>query len=221
MITAEHKKWAYFLFDHYVKHIVKKDFDHFYLVNETPDIETGKSMLVAPNHFSWWDGFFIYLIKRLFFDERNIYLMMLEEQLRRYWFFRKVGCYSVDAANSADLKKVLEYTVQILRKPDSFNIIFPQGEIEDPEISEPTIKPGIFHIIRKAPDDLPILPIAFRIQYWEERKPDIFCRFGNVLLASDIKQHTSVFKKEFQNNIDELKVSSMKRTFERNIMNLL
>ena len=60
-----------------------------------PEFDKSKSLIVTPNHFSWWDGFFIYWTNKKLFN-RKLYVLMLEEQLKRYWFFKKLGCYSID-----------------------------------------------------------------------------------------------------------------------------
>ena len=59
MIKADHKKWAEFVFDIYLRRLLKKSFYDFRIINELPAFDYSKSIIVTPNHFSWWDGFFI------------------------------------------------------------------------------------------------------------------------------------------------------------------
>ena len=60
MINADHNKWAEFVFDIYLKRLLKKSFYDFRIINKLPEFNKSKSIVVTPNHFSWWDGFFIY-----------------------------------------------------------------------------------------------------------------------------------------------------------------
>ena len=59
-------------------------------------------------------------------------MMMLEEQLRRYPFFRQLGAYGILPDNSDDVRKSISYTVNIIEKPEAKGVavcIFPQGEL--------------------------------------------------------------------------------------------
>ena len=55
---------------------------------------------------------------------------MLEEQLKRYWFFKKLGCYSIDLNDSRKMIVSLKYTMDLLLKPNNLVTIYPQGEIQ-------------------------------------------------------------------------------------------
>ena len=81
MIKAKHVKWAEIVFDFYLKRLLVKSFYDFRIINELPFLDSSKGTLIAPNHFSWWDGFFVYWLnnKKL---NKNLFVMMLEEQLK-------------------------------------------------------------------------------------------------------------------------------------------
>ena len=53
MIKADHKKWAEFVFDIYLRRLLKKSFYDFRIINELPVFDYSKSIIVTPNHFSW------------------------------------------------------------------------------------------------------------------------------------------------------------------------
>jgi hypothetical protein len=44
---------------------------------------------------------------------------MLEEQLKRYWFFKKLGCYSIDLNDKRKMIVSLKYTMDLLLKPNN------------------------------------------------------------------------------------------------------
>lgn len=55
--------------------------------------------------------------------------MMLEEQLKRYWFFNHIGAFSVKKGSKSILES-LNYCSEILNNPNSILVIFPQGKVE-------------------------------------------------------------------------------------------
>ena len=131
MIEAKHIFWAEKLFQFYIFRLLKKHFHAFHLLGEIPKIDPNIPVILIPNHSTWWDGFFFYLLNRKLF-KRTIYLMMLESQLSKYHFFSKVGAYSVAPENPKKILQSLRYTIGLLKKhTDKKPIIciFPQGEM--------------------------------------------------------------------------------------------
>ena len=60
-------------------------------------------VLLISNHISWWDGFWAMYIN-LKVLKRKFHFMMLEEQLRKYWFFNYTGGFSVNKKSKVFLK---------------------------------------------------------------------------------------------------------------------
>lgn len=203
MIKADHKKWAEFIFDIYLRKLLKKSFYDFRVINELPALDDSKSIIVTPNHFSWWDGFFIYWTNKKFFN-RKLYVLMLEEQLTRYWFFKKLGCYSIDLNDNRKMIVSLKYTMDLLLKPNNLVTIYPQGEIQAYDGNHIVLKEGIDFISRKSTVDFQILPIAFKIHYTNERLPIVYARFGKLLNSKDAAENPQLFKDEFINNLDQI-----------------
>lgn len=201
MIKADHKKWAAFVFDIYLNRLLKKSFYDFRIINELPAFDYSKSIIVTPNHFSWWDGFFIYWANKKLFS-RKLYVLMLEEQLKRYWFFKKLGCYSIDLNDSRKMIVSLKYTMDLLLKPNNLVIIYPQGEIQAYDEKNIVLKEGLDFIAKKSAVDFHILPIAFKIHYTNERLPIVYARFGKLLNSKDVAVNPQLFKDEFINNLD-------------------
>jgi 1-acyl-sn-glycerol-3-phosphate acyltransferase len=200
MIQADHKKWAEFVFDIYLKKLLKKSFYDFRIINELPEFNNSKSIVVTPNHFSWWDGFFIYWTNKKLFS-RKLYVLMLEEQLKRYWFFKKLGCYSIDLNDNRKMIVSLKYTMDLLLKPNNLVTIYPQGEIQAYDEKQIVLKEGIDFIAKKSTVEFQILPIAFKIQYTNERLPIVYARFGKLLNSKDVAANPQIFKEEFINNL--------------------
>ena len=200
MIKADHKKWAEFVFDIYLRRLLKKSFYDFRIINELPAFDYSKSIIVTPNHFSWWDGFFIYWANKKLFS-RKLYVLMLEEQLKRYWFFKKLGCYSIDLNDSRKMIVSLKYTMDLLLKPNNLVTIYPQGEIQAYDEKNIVLKEGLDFIAKKSAVDFHILPIAFKIHFANERLPIVYARFGKLLNSRDAAENPQLFKDEFINNL--------------------
>ncbi len=204
MIKAERKKWAIFIFDLYLEKILKKYFHDFRLINSFPDISKEKSLIVAPNHFSWWDGFFIYfLLKQK--TKKNIYIMMLENQLRRYWFFQNIGCFSINPDNKQATIATLRYTLVLLENPDNCVVIFPQGEIEPFEKSSYKFNNGIEFLAKHSANEFDVLTVANKIFYTNEKLPLIITRTGKLITSSAIKSNPDFLSEKFSENINLLK----------------
>jgi 1-acyl-sn-glycerol-3-phosphate acyltransferase len=201
MIQADHKIWAEFVFDIYLKQLLKKSFYDFRIINTLPEFDKSKCLIATPNHFSWWDGFFIYWANKKLFN-RKLFVLMLEEQLKRYWFFKKLGCYSIDLNDSRKMIVSLKYTMDLLLKPNNFVTIYPQGEIQAYDEKQIVLKEGIDFIAKKSSVDFQILPIAFKIHYTNERLPIVYARFGKLLNSKDVVINPKIFKEEFINNLN-------------------
>ena len=72
----------------------------------------------------------------------KIKMMMLEEQLKRYWFFNLLGAYSIEPKNSLSIKETINYTRTLLIEKGNGIVIYPQGEIEPYEKRRFNLKRG-------------------------------------------------------------------------------
>jgi len=180
MIKAKPAKWANFIFDLYVSRLLNKSFNSFRFLNECPDTNPDLPLLLVPNHSSWWDGFFIYLLNKKLFN-RQMYIMMLESQLSRLMFFRKLGAFSINPEHKNEIRKSLRYTLDLMRetrKPASLITIFPQGELLPWSKRPLHFRKGIEWIISHFPGELNLLPVAIRIEFLMEQRADVYFKFG-------------------------------------------
>jgi 1-acyl-sn-glycerol-3-phosphate acyltransferase len=200
MIKAKHKKWAQFVFDFYLDHLIKKYFENFLLVEKLPSISPVKSLLIIPNHFSWWDGFFIYKVIRSFTDKK-FHIMMLEEQLKKYWFFQKLGAYSINQNNPKTVLESLNYTIELLKDNSNLTVIYPQGEIQFQDEKNIKFNKGVNYICEKTNFDFQILPVAFRILYSNKKLPFVIYRFGEIITSLEARKNEELLKEKFERNI--------------------
>jgi hypothetical protein len=176
MIRAQHRWPAEKIFRVYVFRILKKHFASVSLLNKFPELDPILPTLLIPNHNTWWDGFFIY-----FFNEtvanQTIYLMMLNEQLKKYPFFSQVGAYGINPDNPKSTFTSLKYTLELLDRPTtpkSMVCIFPQGELQSWNPREIKFKPGIDWIIKKRENAVNLVPLAIRAEFLEDQLPQLF-----------------------------------------------
>jgi 1-acyl-sn-glycerol-3-phosphate acyltransferase len=217
MIRAAPHPVAQRIFHGYIFRELKKNFQAFYMLNEFPAIPEDRRLLITPNHFSWWDGFFIdYLCTRLL--KRQIYLMMLEEQLQRYWYFKMFGAYSIDPGNIPSVIETLQYTIEPLMDPANYVVMYPQGVLE-PSDKRPIVlkRGGLRYVITHAPHPVLIFPIGFRITYYDEKHPEISVRMGEIIESQAVKKNFNHFKKQFIHNIEELDKGTFERRFIRDL----
>lgn len=197
MIKAGHNPAARYIFDKYIDRLLKKSFSGFYIVNNPPEISKTVPLIITPNHFSWWDGFFIDFVNRKIF-KRKLHIMMLEDQLKKYWFFRYLGAYSIRQENPKSIIETGIYSRQISMDPDNLNIIYPQGEIEPYDMRPVSIKSGLRYFVKELEKKTVILPVIFRIQYEEAMQPAVYCRFAESLSSDEAVRDFDRFKSIFE-----------------------
>lgn len=132
---------------------------------------------------------------------------MLEDQLKRYWFFKKVGAYSINPANPVSMARTLKYSREIATSPDNLVVLFPQGEIQSLNEKSVSVKEGLKLFLEGDIPDIYILPLAVKLEYGGDKNPDIIARFGKLLGAREIKTDFELFTGEFLNNIEILRTT--------------
>lgn len=179
MIRAQHRLWADIVFQPYLTGLFKRNFHEIQLLGTLPEIPNNLPLLLLPNHSTWWDGFFVYLLNKRVFH-RTAYLMMLEAQLSKYKFFAKIGAYSIEPEHRRDVIESLKYTVELLSRKMSLVAIFPQGELL-PWYTRPLgYKRGVEWVLRKYGKPVTVLPLAIRTEFLGEKRPSVFFLFGDV-----------------------------------------
>lgn len=127
--------------------------------------------MVVGNHFSWWDGFFIYYLNRHYFH-RKLYVMMLEEQLRPRMFLSRIGAFSIQPGSKSVVES-LAYTVEQCKHPDNLVALFPQGEIESAYTSHFRFEKGLRFILNRSASQLQLVFVASLVDYYSHPKPSL------------------------------------------------
>jgi len=178
MIRTQHKKWADFIFQHYLNSLFRKHFHSMNILGDLPKTDPQIPLLLLPNHSTWWDGFFVYALNKKILH-RELYLMMLEKQLQHFSFFAKVGAYSIDPDSLKGVKNSLEYTQRILKeKKNAMICLFAQGVLS-PWFKRPLeFQRGLETIMTRYGKRINILPLGMKAIFLEEQHAHVFFRFG-------------------------------------------
>lgn len=182
---------------------LRKHFDRIFLRirYERTNEQFALPMLMCANHASWWDGYVATLVERAMSVDG--YLMMEEAQLRRYFFFRWAGCFSVDRHNTRSAMQSLHYAAQLLKKrPGRFVWLFPQGTISPNDKRPLVFFTGAAYLARETTPVL-LYPVATRIEYLAEQRPDLFISVGEPLFIDAEIAHGRGFLKNCTRQLEE------------------
>ncbi|MBV9710754.1 MAG: lysophospholipid acyltransferase family protein [Ktedonobacteraceae bacterium] len=168
---------------------LRKHFDRVFLRMrcEATTERSPLPMIMCANHSSWWDGYIATLVERALGVDG--YLMMEEAQLQRYFFFAWAGCFSVNRQNTRSAMQSLQYAAHLLKKrPGRFVWLFPQGAISPNDKRPLVFFTGAAYLARLTTPVL-LYPVATRIEYLAEQRPDLFISVGEPLLikAEDVQ----------------------------------
>ncbi len=149
---------------------------HFYAVHlygRIPEVHPEEAILLLPNHSSWWDGFFIYLLNKACFH-RRVWLMMLESQLKQNKFFSRLGAFSINKSTPGHIRESISYAAKILQKPGSILCLFPQGELLPWGKRPVRYKKGLSLVTKKANCAYTVVLLAMKIEFLQQQRPEVF-----------------------------------------------
>ncbi len=169
MLKAKHHPVIYPFFKWYAKWMVMRHFGKVRI--EGSFEEHGKPVLVVSNHATWWDGFWVmYFNNRVL--HRKFHFMMLEEQLKRYWFFQYAGGFSVKRGSRSVLES-LAYAADVLSDPGNMVLMFPQGAISTIHTRQFHFLKGVERVLASA-EDAEVVFLANLVDWFSDRKPGIY-----------------------------------------------
>lgn len=169
ILKAKHNFFIYPFFQWYAVWLIKRKFSKANIIGSFDD--KNLPVLLIANHISWWDGFWVmYLNLKIL--KRKFHFMMLEEQLRKFWFFNYTGGFSVNK-KAKSVIETLNYTGELLSDSKNMVLIFPQGEIQSMHLQTFSFEKGINHILSGKEEKIQILFMANLVDYFSTPKPII------------------------------------------------
>jgi 1-acyl-sn-glycerol-3-phosphate acyltransferase len=170
MIKAKHNSLYFWFFWTYYEWMSKIHFRKRTIIS-IPVIPENHSVLLFQNHFSWWDGYWSYLLSRTVF-KRKFHVMMDENNLRKHMFLNRIGVFSVQK-NSRDLINSLNYTSELLKEPGNLVTIYPTGVMSTQHQQMFPFQKGTDHILRNELKNNTIVLAVFLVDYFGFARPEI------------------------------------------------
>lgn len=175
ILKARHHPIIFPFFKFYTKWLIRKNFSKVEMVGKY--INTGLPILLISNHSGWWDGFWaLYLNMKVF--GRKFHFMMLEEQLRKYWYFNYCGGFSVKK-KSKSIVETMHYTREILTDKQNLVLLFPQGEIESMHKQTFSFEKGVEKLLTAENTQIQIIFLACLTDYLSSKNPGLYLYFGD------------------------------------------
>jgi 1-acyl-sn-glycerol-3-phosphate acyltransferase len=138
------------------------------------DLPRGVPLLLAANHVSWWDPFTLRELQRALRPDAPFHTVMLEAELARRPFFRRLGVVGLDPASPASLRGCIRQLRQLLKeRPDGAVCFFPQGRIW-PSFRRPLGFRGGIGLLARELGPLVILPVGLHVEPLNATRPTVF-----------------------------------------------
>ena len=172
-------------------------------------------LIIVANHSSWWDAIMPILISLDHFSH-DAYGVMVEQELSKYRFFRKVGIFSIDRGDPRSALRSLQYGADLLRDTDRVLWFFPQGEIVPNDHRPFEIESGISRLALMI-GRVTVLPIAFRYELLDNEHPDCWFRCGEPLTyngsenRSDLTTITTSINDRLEEVLNQLRTDVLTR----------
>ncbi|MDB5014154.1 MAG: glycerol acyltransferase [Daejeonella sp.] len=161
----------YAFFAWYINRIIHSDFKKF-SYNEVK-FDPNKAILLLSNHFSWWDGFLMFQLNRLYF-KKKFYIMITEENYKKVWFLKYLGSFSVKKGSKSVIQ-TLDFAGKLLDDPQNLLLIFPQGKLFSNHTNNIAFERGLMSVLSASNDNFQFLFSVVFADYFENRKPTITC----------------------------------------------
>ena len=99
---------------------------------------------------------------------------MLEEQLKKHWYFNYTGGFSVNKS-AKSIVETLQYSAELLSHPTNLVLMFPQGKIESIYKQTFAFEKGVQKIIEKTDrSKVQIVFLVNSIDYFLNKKPILY-----------------------------------------------
>lgn len=207
MIRPQKHNLIHNFFTWYIKFIIKKDFYAFSHSSLDQNRYKDKAILLISNHTSWWDGFLLFYLNKIYF-KKNFHVMILEETAKKIWFMKYLGAFSVNK-QSKTIVESLDFAGKLLDDKDNLVLIFPQGKLFSSHTNNLIFEKGLMHIIKCAKHQFECVFASILFDYFEHRKPSV-----NIYLKNwDFQEYSTLqlLKNEYSKHHEESKLMQSKK----------
>ncbi len=213
-INAWMRKW----FTGYSTRYLKKNFHTLRLscAGMPPDLKD-ESAVIFLNHSSWWDPLVCLFLSQQFFPQHQSFAPIDAKALEKYKMLGRIGLFGIDQSSWRGAAKFLRTSGTILDAPRSLLWLTPQGRFADARERPLKFQAGLGHLAARNAA-LKFIPLALDFSFWEERMPEILCRFGSPIRSGEPALHdlppakwTAVFETRLAETQDALALESLRR----------
>lgn len=202
-IPADENRLVQSFFAWYSRYKLNRVFKDVFLdLNYTPN--SSRSTLYFGNHSMWWDALTPLVLNEFYLKQRPRAVMELE-QVRKFSFFKKIGCFSINRSDPRSALKSLQYGIDWLNTSGNSLYIYPQGKLENSANSSFVYETGIGWMLPKLLDHVDIVPLIQHAHLMYDAKPSMFIRVGTPLNKRQIPNG----KKESTLYLEELTKSEL------------
>ncbi|MDA5560448.1 lysophospholipid acyltransferase family protein [Exiguobacterium sp. MMG028] len=179
MIESHKKRWFNNVFSTFVRERqIRPTFHNIFI--RTDDIPTPG--LILSTHSAWWDGLVMYMVNEHFL-RHDIHVLMDEDGLRRFPFFRHLGAFSVKKGSLSDVRASLAYANELLASGKSV-WMYPQGREVPQEMRPIEIESGATLLLNERPLHLCAMYYAFE----SHAEPVVYVRFRKYSVTSSTRR---------------------------------
>jgi 1-acyl-sn-glycerol-3-phosphate acyltransferase len=162
-----------------------------------------RPLLLVANHVSWWDGFLLMEIRRCLRPTAPFHTLMLETELAKSSFLRRIGTIGIDPASPASiLRAARELSARLEKRPDSLVFFFPQGRIW-PSRRRPLGFERGAEAFMKSTADVTVLPVGIHIEPLTRFAPHAFLSIGTPI-SSTVQPSASDLEHAVEHELDNI-----------------
>ncbi len=205
MIKPRQNRLIHNFFSWYIKFIIKKDFRA--LSHNKIETDSNKAILLIANHCSWWDGFLLFYLNKIYI-KKNFHVMILEETASEVWFMKYLGAFSINK-QAKTIVDSLKFAGELLEDANNLVLIFPQGKLYSAHVKDVIFERGLMHIIRQSNQKIQCVFASILFDYFENRKPSV-----NIYLKKwELPEYTTlqIVKSEFNKHHEDAKMQQSKK----------
>jgi Acyltransferase len=201
MLKPRQNKLIYSFFAWYINRVIKSDFKRFKF--NKIKFDKNRSVLLLANHFSWWDGFLMFQLNRLYFGKK-FYVMITEDNHQKVWFLKYLGSFSV-RKGSRSMIETLAYAGKLLNDPQNLVLIFPQGKLYSNHTGSVEFQKGLMNLISNSSGNFQCLFAALFVDYFAHRKPAVTCYLQEYKDAGPVNLESvqSAYNQHYQTSRQE------------------
>lgn len=138
-------------------------------------------VIMVANHTSWWDGFLLRDVHRRLGAGRPLYTVMLERELARRPFLRRLGAVGIEPGRASSTLALLRGFEEVRTEAGApWVSFFPQGRIRPSWVRPLGFRPGIESVLERI-GDVVVLPVGLHLEPLNRPAPTAFVSMGPPL----------------------------------------